>query len=371
MKPSASKLGLLKACAYPFNGQMWPAQVSGDAADLGSAYHQVVARLVNIPGSDAHTHKADAAERYAVDPKALAALRPEDAAAECSSGARAEVAFAWNWETGKARELGVDLDRGYLVGDTEIAGTADIIDGDTIADWKTGKEPPKAEDNAQLLFLAMCANKLDYQISRVQIRHVHPDGEVWHDTAELGPFDLDAFEAELVGEIRSVNLAEPNPEKHCRYCPMVAVCPRTVAAIAEPEEAFPLALYQAADIQSAEHARWLLHRIDAAESLLSSVKGKVREYVDTHGHIELSDGKKWGPYLVSRETICGSREKLIEMGIPEDLIEYSVAKGDVEKYAKDGAEKGKGAAAVRAMIEKLRDAGCVKESSFTKYEARK
>ena len=65
------------------------------------------------------------------------------------------------------------------------------------------------------------------------------------------------------------------------------------------------------------------------------------------------------------------KDKLLEAGIPEALIEYSVSKGAVEKAAKDAAERGKGAAAARAAIERLRDAGCVKESSFIKYEARK
>lgn len=376
MKPSGSKMGLFLACQYPFNGQEWPAQTAGRPAKMGQAYHAVVAKLVN--GSEFLGRQT--MSRVLVENGLLPEDLPELEAMYPASAvglfinARAEKAFAWDYRTGNVRELGEDIGRDYQLNPCELAGTADIVGirngALLIADWKTGREAPPAKNNAQLMFLAMCANKLaDFDEIELCIGHI-VDGKIWPDYDTVTRFDLDIFEAELKAVLSNPS-PQPKPGTHCRYCPVLATCPKALETLAEKEDEYPLALRGIDSIQSPQHAEWLLHRIDAAEELLSSVKAKVREYADANGAFELSNGKKWGPYVVIRETIQGSREKLIEAGIPESLIEYSVSKGDVEKYAKEGAEKGQGAAAVRAMFEKLRDAGCVKESMFTKYEARK
>ena len=379
MRLSGSRVDLLLACGYAFNGQKWPRDESGDAARIGNAVHYVAAKTVN--GSDAPlvTLVADAlaSEKIAADSDLAAQvidLIPGDFAAP--DGARAEVAYAWDYETGAVRELGVDIGRDYSIAPTEIAGTADIVhvgDRVLIADWKTGMKPPRAQGNGQLMFLAMCATRLaSVDSARLEIRHVRPGGDVWIDSAEVSRFDLDVFESELSDAIMAAPSSAPNPGAHCagKYCPLRAICPATVATV-DPAPAYPLALYEAGEIQGDAHAEWLLHRIESAAELLVAVKEKVKQYVDAHGPIELSDGRKYGPYVVVRESIDGPKDKLLEAGIPEGLIEYSVSKGAVEKRAKDQAERGKGAAAARAAIERLRDAGCVKESSFVQYEARK
>lgn len=380
MKPTGSKMGLFLACQFPFNGQEWPAQTAGRPAQMGQAYHAVVAKLVNVIEPPASTvppglllECLESAGLAPEDLSELEAMHPESAAGMFSA-VRAEKAFAWDYRTGEVVELGEDIGRNYRLEPYELAGTADIVGirngALLIADWKTGREAPPAKNNAQLMFLAMCANKLaDFDEIELCIGHV-VDGKVWPDYDTVTRFDLDIFEAELKAVLANPK-PEPKPGTHCRYCPVLATCPKALETLAEKDDEYPLALRGIDSIQSPQHAEWLLHRIDAAEELLSSVKAKVREYADANGAFELSNGKKWGPYVVVRETIQGSREKLIEVGIPESLIEYSVAKGDVEKFAKEGAERGQGAAAVRAMFEKLRDVGCVKESMFTKYEARK
>ena len=376
MNPTGSKMGLFLACQFPFNGQQWPEQTTGRAAKMGQAYHSVVAKMVNGGvQADAQIMSRALFESGLLpgDLPELEEMHPENAA-EMFSSVRAEKAFAWNYRTGEVIELGEDIGRDYRLEPYELAGTADIVGirngALLIADWKTGREAPPAKDNAQLMFLAMCANKLaDFDEIELCIGHV-VDGKIWPDYDTVTRFDLDIFEAELKAVLANPN-PQPKPGTHCRYCPVLSTCPKALETLTAKDDAYPLALRGIESIQDAKHAEWLLHRIDAAEELLSSVKAKVREYADVNGAFELSNGKKWGPYVVVRETIQGSREKLIEVGIPESLIEYSVAKGDVEKFAKEGAEKGKGAAAVRDMLNKLRDAGCIKESQFIKYEARK
>ena len=377
MKPTGSKMGLFLRCQFPFDGQEWPEQTTGRAAKMGQAYHSVVAKMVNrIVQADAQIMSRALFESGLLpdDLPELEEMHPENAAGIFAGKARAEKAFAWNSRTGEVRELGEDIGRNYQLADCELAGTADIVgihdDALLIADWKTGREAPTAKNNAQLMFLAMCANKLsDFDAVELCIGHV-VDGKVWLDRDTVSRFDLDIFEAELKAVIANPD-PQPRPGAHCRYCPVLSTCPKALETLTAKDDEYPLALRGIESIQDAKHAEWLLHRIDAAEELLSSVKAKVCEYADANGAFELSNGKKWGPYIVVRETIQGSREKLIEVGIPESLIEYSVAKGDVEKFAKEGVEKGKGAAAVRDMLNKLRDAGCIKESQFIKYEARK
>ncbi len=379
MRLSGSRVDLILACGYAFNGQKWPLDESGDAARVGNAFHYVAAKSLN--GSemplDSLVAEALAAQQIAADSDMAAQVRdliPADFIGP--DGCRAEVAYAWDYETGEVRELGVDIGRDYSLRPTEIAGTADIVhvgESVLIADWKTGQKPPRAAGNGQLMFLALCASRLvDVDSARLEIRHVRPGGDVWIDSAEVSRFDLDVFESELRDAILAAPSSAPNPGPHCtgKYCPLRAVCQATVATV-DPAPEYPLALAEHEEIQGAAHVEWLLHRVDAADELLSSVKARIRQYVDTHGPVELSDGRKYGPYVVVRESIEGPKDKLLEAGIPEELIEYSVSKGAVEKHAKDSAERGKGAAAARAAIERLRDAGCVKESSFVKYEARK
>lgn len=382
MRVSGSRVDLAMACGYAFNGQEWPEDQGSTAASVGTAFHYIAAKLVNkseAMGKNLIDHAIEAAGIEAGSPlvEQVRDMIPEALYTEDEPG-DAEIAYAWDYETGAARVLGIDIGRNYNLGPNEIAGSADIVgcNGNQlyVADWKTGQKPPAARGNGQLMFSAMCANKLvDYDEVRLEIRHVRGGGEVWVDSDVVSRFDLDAFETELQDAIRAIPASKPKPGPHCagKYCPLRSVCPATVGTIAEDKPAYPLALREAGEIQGAAHVEWLLHRIDSAEELLSTVKARIRQYVDTHGPVELSDGRKYGPYVVVRESIEGPKDKLLEAGIPEALIEYSVSKGAVEKAAKDAAERGKGAAAARAAIERLRDAGCVKESSFIKYEARK
>lgn len=377
MKPTGSRLGILLNCGFPFNGQDWPEDSSGFAANMGTAFHWLAAKLINDGlecGIPDELHR-EALQRAGLDDSHLSKLHDLGAYKAVSGfgDARAEVAYAWDYRTGDARELGVDVGREYRISDTEIAGTADVVDryrnNVIIIDWKTG-EPPPARNNAQLLFLAMCEAKIRGYVSiEVQIRSVNERG-VWIDSEPLTQFDLDVFEAQLVRAINEAKDAEPRPGAHCKWCPVRDTCPQTVGTITEEVEQYPLALRGVQDIQSAAHAEWLLHRVDAAEQLIGSIKAKVKEFADKEP-IVLANGKKWGPYVCVRETIAGPVDKLIAAGVPQELIEYSVAKTAIEKHAKDNAEKGYGAAAARAAIERLRDAGCVRESQFTKYEARK
>ncbi len=140
MRASASKAALLGACAYPFRkGTPW-VEERGRAAIQGDDFHQRIAAVV------------DATVRAVDKPITTKWLRErlEHANAWIEANRvtdwRAEVAYAYDPQTGKGRVLGYNIGREYEKHGKlphEIAGSADIAwrDGDTVTvcDWKTGR----------------------------------------------------------------------------------------------------------------------------------------------------------------------------------------------------------------------------------------
>jgi hypothetical protein len=153
----------------------------------------------------------------------------------------AEVAFAFDVETGEARELGRNIGRAYRVGPTEIAGTADVVAFGPfelfVADFKTGHAavaPPRS--NWQLKLLALSASRT-YGVHRVRVAiiRVREDGTPEYESAVFTSFDLDLAAAELRDLVRSITelneavlkgrVPDVNMGPHCRWCPAAPACP--------------------------------------------------------------------------------------------------------------------------------------------------
>jgi hypothetical protein len=188
-------------------------------------------------------------------------------------GLAGEVAFAWDWVTGNARELGRGLARDYSkCSETEIAGTIDVVGISPtrlyVGDYK-GEELVAAEGNAQLMFAAMCAAKI-FGRSEVEaeIINVRASGN-WHSKATFDLFELSEFEDTLRKTMRLIQLAKApvvyatpanfdmsndfstailvDGEKakivaptfdavegeHCKYCPSFTFCPAKTALLRE------------------------------------------------------------------------------------------------------------------------------------------
>lgn len=158
-----------------------------------------------------------------------------------------EVAFAYNWRTGEARELGRGLHRDYSdCGPDEIAGTIDALglsdDLLYIGDYK-GWLLVRAKDNAQLLFAALCGTKVFNRNSAVvEIINVR-GSDNWRSKAEVDVFDLAAFASKLretmlqieslhmqsrIGEPQTFPVTEGD---HCKYCPAFDSCPAKIRMI--------------------------------------------------------------------------------------------------------------------------------------------
>lgn len=77
------------------------------------------------------------------------------------SGVRAEVAFAYDVDTGKARFLGYGRDAYVNATDSEVCGTADIVRPGYVGDYKTGHAVlGPAAYSSQLKFPSMCMDAL-------------------------------------------------------------------------------------------------------------------------------------------------------------------------------------------------------------------
>lgn len=155
------------------------------------------------------------------------------------AGANAEVAFAYDVLTRKAREIGRSIGREYgSLADSEIPGTADVlhVQGDhvLIQDYKSGNGyaeqlagvHDQPGNNLQLQHNALCAAKV-YGKEKAFVEVIYlRTGEV--KDAAFDAFDLDAIAARLRSIWESTQ-NNPKPVRdrgvQCWRCPAKKACP--------------------------------------------------------------------------------------------------------------------------------------------------
>lgn len=153
----------------------------------------------------------------------------------------AEVAFAYNWRNGTARELGRGTGRDYSdVGPDEIPGTADVVgltpDAVVVLDYKAGPYANRrgaVGESMQLRGYALAAARA-YGKERAIIGEIRigADGAPAFETAEVTAEMLATDEAALRSDMLAVqSLIDGRAElptvegPHCAYCPAFASCP--------------------------------------------------------------------------------------------------------------------------------------------------
>jgi len=188
-------------------------------------------------------------------------------------GLATEVAYAWNWQTRTARELGRNLGRAYTTATTppdpitEIAITVDVVGAKPsqnigyVGDYKTGHGKLPAPDRfGQLLLGALCARAV-YGLDEcvVELLHIHSDGDHHANRRTVDSWDLDAFAEELYGAMTLVSHWEAeytagrgvdaHEGSHCGYCPAYNQCPAKTALIRQlPGELAALGVGAATEI---------------------------------------------------------------------------------------------------------------------------
>ena len=181
----------------------------------------------------------------------------------------AEVAYAYHVENGTGRVMKRADHRDYSdARPGELVGTADLVmrDGERIVvvDFKTGvrARDTGAADTMQMRFLGLAVARA-YNAAEVDVMLLHVDeGGVYPDVAALTAWDLD----DTADDLRALSTAlasqsVPRPGVHCTgmYCPIVAQCPATKAAMAAVDKAASLRFPMSVEITSAEHAADVTH----------------------------------------------------------------------------------------------------------------
>jgi hypothetical protein len=297
-------------------------------------------------------------------------------------GWRAEIAFAYDPDTDRGRELPTKGHRDYgAAGPNEFAGTVDVVSMDLdlveITDWKFGRrENVKVPgSNAQLRFLALAAARTyDVDRARVRIGFVDDDGGVLFESSDLDAFELDAIAAEmadLAARLRAPGA--PEPEQLCKRCPAVTSCPATAKTIvdmvpASDAAAFPIVADPAA-IAGPDHAAWLLHRARAVQKAAELVVNALEVYADKNGGIPVAPGIVWAGRDIKIERIESTpeAEALVKEVLPE-AVKSAITKKSIEDAAR--ARKLPIAQTSQTVLARLKVAGCIKTSVQRRYEER-
>ncbi|HNU82337.1 MAG TPA: DUF2800 domain-containing protein [Thermoanaerobaculia bacterium] len=295
---------------------------------------------------------------------------------------RQEVAFAYDLETGAARELGAGLQRDYSSRTpSEIVGTADVVLRDLVEVWDYKFEafesrcPPPAK-NPQLLFLALAACRtrgVDSAI--VGLIHIAPDGTHWTEHADLDAFDLDTFEWELKKIRKKVLDAAAVVERGltpqvsqgpwCRYCPATPHCPAILgllrAAAGLPEEVLALRSSGLPETAESLHAalrngtpdqwRAAYERMRQHEAAVKIAKHALWLLAGEQP-FEVGDGQVYGPVRSDRKVYEArkARAALLELHGPEvaeAACEFETSAAAIERALRPVYEARRKAAAER------------------------
>jgi hypothetical protein len=378
VRVTGSGLSRLKKCQYVGRDDVpWIESAPGAAAEHGSEVHELIAAPFlgrNVGGSSRATIVARSF---------LAWFDGEFGSRE---GWIAEPAYVLDVERGEARFLGCNIAREY--GErlpSEYAMSADLvrIDGDEaiVIDVKTGRREnvEAAEINTQIASIGVALRRL-HGVSRVRgiLAFVNGFG-VSIDEVTLHALDLDAHEQELHDLAKATPTAEPNPGKHCQWCPAVSACPATNGAIVQltpkNERRLPI-VGSASAIESMDHARYQYLTLRAAKAAIDQAWEAVRIYADQNDGIELGDGRRYVKIEKTRETIDleGPQHVAAMKAVLGDdatlAIEVSTSKTAIKDAARAAAKRtgDKIASLERKTLDALRAAGAVKTSTSTTYE---
>lgn len=257
----------------------------------------------------------------------------------------AEVAFAFDTRTGRARELGRAIDRDYVghgATPDDICGSADVValvgtDAVYVGDYKSGfKHLPQPVAMWQFRFLALAAARA-YGRDRVlvEIIRLGKDGEPYRIGGEVGLFEL----AEIAEQLRELHAdqaryaaADVDPPlvtgSHCSGCESISFCPASTAMIRaasssndaqalaplvaiEDKKARKAALGDAVIVGVAaqlteEHALEALGQVDALEVLVEKLRQQIDDYASVHP-IRLPNGQIYGPVERSKSSPEGEK----------------------------------------------------------------
>ncbi len=380
--PTMSKLTIARECVLPWRSSLkWPRTNSGKFAGFGRAVSSA-AECIAVMGDAPVREIADANNLGEAD-----FTRLEHAAfylRDLLNGAwgddrlrKAETSWAFDAVTGACRELPGYGSRDYSKRrDSEFVGTDDLTrigaDGRLmVADYKSGRYTADEDPlhYPQLRALALCAarvlgfNEVDVALIQVSDTGCHVKART------MDCFDLEAAEAELrdiYARIMAPGIVEPRAGKHCHnhYCPIIAECPATKAAMVALEDAPALVPH----IRDAEHAAWTRERIRAAERALQQVKDAVDEFASREP-VPCGNGKYYGKIEKTKRTlqVNGDVMRILEELGAADAVEHKVTQAALKRAITANSERGQAAASMRAAMAAIEEAGGIREYSYVGF----
>lgn len=350
MSFSASRTDLARRCLWWARETSPRTEKNSAAAIAGTERHAEIAEALTTGHADQPYGKA-----------VLSAWQPKNALVE--------ITFEFDCSTGQTAII-ESVGRNYPRRPGCIYGTADAIDGAHVIDWKTGRKAPKAENNGQLLTLAVMARAamtIKTKITGTIVR-VSPDAVIFDDTS-FDDLELDAH-AEWLRKIPElIENSEPVPGVHCRknFCPAYGVCPATSDGVQLVTLSPRKLARTACEIKNAEHAAWQYQMLRQAQATIDAAWTAITEYTQKNGDISLSTGQTWGPEIAKRTNFiatANAQRAITETVGPENAhAAYTIAitrTGIRAAAKKRAAETGESIAAVeREIVSALNSVGAV------------
>lgn len=308
MRLTASSLGIARTCGWAFRADtVYPVRPSGDGAEESNALHGAIADTL-------------VGEKSSLPLELVDMFNPAmgHLAQYGLENVRPEVTFAWDPATGKARRLGMMLDRDYSSArPEEVCGTVDylVVRGDhvVIGDWKawaTSNVTP-SETNAQLAFGALCAAQV-YGVKKAIVEIVGlEDRRARVDRSELRYLELMRWDAEFRRILAGIPGSSASAGGHCTWCPALGACPANEQTLPAQQLVHlsgkkpswsTNALGFDNDVLMAEH-------LPALEKAVEAVKKSLQERYPNG--IELDNGKTWKPIKFNRASF--NKEKALQI----------------------------------------------------------
>jgi len=359
VKISGSKADAALACAGSLEPTATPYNPQSDEANEGTAKHAALAYVAR--GEEPPF--AEIAERFQVEVDELerAAVFGRQSWAELSK-----------WMPNALTEQRVE--------GPVTMGTADVLSvvyGDdddhpetlAVLDWKTGRSGD--EHPYQLMAYADAARAKFGMPASGYVSGF----EVWtalreQRTRNFTVAELDGFReraAKQIARIGEQYAAGP----HCKFCPRQYQCPArdeylrgTVAALVTT------------DGEQRAITREVLGTLYERSKIITralAAYGKLLDEALADGPIALPDGRVLGLKTVERDELDGCKTSTIlsnDCGFTEDDLSevLSATKSGIERVVKSKVAKGGGAAAMRQILGKLREAGAITKITLMQKE---
>jgi hypothetical protein len=303
----------------------------------------------------------------------------------------AEIALAYNVDTGEAKELGRDIGRAYpwdrqgrwLFGTVDVAGVARDPSTVVAVDYKGSLWTPaaRAERNWQLRAGALALSRL-WGRSRAAVAIVKIDdyGEPHWDPAVLDDFSLAMAAAELQELADRIEVAEaavregkPVPwlttSSECEWCPALQACPAHLALAREVAVAPEQVAEQVDALLTPENAPAAYRRLREIERVAKAVRAGLEAFA-RQMPFDVEPGVRFGPRPYSRETLLGdvvqaALEKAFDGDFAKDVVTPEATKEALKKAVRRWKERTRADETLKALEEKaltaIRAAGGAKK----------